>query len=186
MLLFLEVYSLLKKKQFKHFEKLLQVKPLLLSSLRNHFNGETLLMEAAWLRHIDVFEYLLRFDIDLTTVDERGNNVVFWIVTALVDFKTSLTDKKMILLEKLKTKRNNLEELINHVDDIDGNSSLHHAARLNRHELISFLLANNANVNKRNAEHRLPEEQEDCDFYTTALIQKQRRDSGKTTIASDC
>ena len=143
--------------------------PFLLESLRNYYD-RTLLMKVAYWPDLDSFRFLLSFDQDLNVANMDGWNIAHYIVFGSRD------DNVVELLEMLKTKitKRMFKRLINNVNRY-GRSSLHNAAKKNRHKTIIFLIENGANINIRDYHDLLPEEHKRCDEETKQIFRKYRK-----------
>jgi len=155
---------LFNENKFDVVQQMISDIPFLLNSLRS--SDRTLLIEAASVSDVRFFKFLVQFDQDFAVVDEYGRNVAHWIVRNKVNC--------VELLNMLKHETPTLfRYLINHLDK-DGDSPLHVAAWFNKYELIEYLFEHGANVNARNKNRELPDNQRDCDQKTKSLIREYR------------
>ena len=116
----------------------------------------------------DVFNYLINFTQDFSVVNEDGYNIVHCIALSSLD-----VDVCSRMLMKLSEKTN-VESFINNKDD-DGRTPLHFAASNNHHRLIETIVKMGGDVNMKDNDNQLPDEQDRCDDETKRIIQRLRR-----------
>ena len=117
----------------------------------------------------DVFNYLINFTQDFSVVDEDGYNIVHLIALSLYD--DDVVGSRMLMKLSEKT---NVESFINNKDH-NGRTPLHWAARKNRHRLIETIVKMGGDVNKKDNDNQLPDEQDLCGDETKRIIQRLRR-----------
>ena len=115
----------------------------------------------------DAFNYLINFTQDFSVVDKHGWNIVYWI--ALSSYHVFGSRMLMKLSEKT-----NVESFINNKDHF-GRTPLHCAANNNLHRLIETIVKLGGDVNTKDYDNQLPDEQDDCDHETKRIIQRLRR-----------
>ena len=163
-----DVYNLLRNKEWRRFDEIVLSKPQIVNSLRDG-DGDSLLMDAVMYEDEDAFDHLLNFPQDFSIVDEDGVNIFHYI--AFSHFDDDDVSSRMLM--KISTKTN-VKSFINN-KDIDGRRPLHYAARLNYHRTIETIVKLGGDVNIKDDDNELPDEQDDCDDETKALIQRLRR-----------
>ena len=114
----------------------------------------------------DAFNYLINFTQDFSVVNGSGWNIVHCIAISLDDVVRSR------MLMKLSEKTN-VESLINNKDHYGG-TPLHIAALRNRHRLIETIVKLGGDVNIKDNDNRLPDEQDRCDGETKRILQRLR------------
>ena len=150
----------MEEKNLEKFEEIFQEKPSIINSLRGDFN-KTLLMETVWTKRFDIFVHLMKFAQDFSLVDKYGWNVlhrVSWFGT--VDWLKLFSQKT-------------IERLINRTDNVK-RTPLHHAAYMNKHKVIEWLLAKGSDPNLENKDGQRPDEDIDCDDVTKEIFQSFR------------
>ena len=119
------------------------------------------------VRYNDVFNYLINFTQDFSVVDKNGWNIVHYIAFFPYD-----DDDRSRMLMKLSEKTN-VESFINNKTHY-GETPLHCAAHLNHHRLIETIVKLGGDVNIKDNDNRLPDEQDDCDDETKSILQRLR------------
>ena len=145
--------ELLEDKDFEKFEEMVHENRHLINCLRDD-DDQTLLMIAV-LSNDDVFDYLIKKSQDFSIVS-RGWKIIHYIVLSGDD-----DEKCESRLIKLSHKTN-VESLINE-RDVNGQTSLHYAAIMNKHRTIAWLISMGSDVNVRDNYNKLPDEQDFCD-----------------------
>ena len=115
----------------------------------------------------DAFNYLINFTQDFSVVNGFGLNIVHFIAISYRD----VVGSRMLMKLSEKT---NVESFINNKDD-RGRTPLHVAARNNRHRMIETIVKLGGDVNTKDYDNQLPDEQDDCDDETKRIIQRLRR-----------
>ena len=121
------------------------------------------------VRYEDVFNYLINFTQDFSVVDEDGYNIVHRIA---ISFRDDVVCSRLLM--KL-SENTNIESFINNKDHNRGFTPLHFAARFNHHRLIETIVKLGGDVNTKDYDNQLPDEQDDCDDETKRIIQRLRR-----------
>ena len=116
----------------------------------------------------DAFNYLINFTQDFSVVGEDGWNIVHCIASSYRD-----DDVGSRMLMKLSEKTN-VESFINNKHHY-GRTPLHRAARNNHHRLIETIVKLGGDVNMKDYDNQLPDEQDRCDDETKRIIQRLRR-----------
>ena len=161
----LDVYAMLKKKEFKQFDRLIRSKPQLLNSLRNSYNdNSSLLMQAAQDGNRDLFRKLLELPQDFGIATRNGWNV-FHRIAARQNAEWWFD----VLVEKMY----NSDELVNK-KTTDGATPLHWAARCNNLESIKWLLSHQADFNATDNIGKYPDDLYGCSFETKRMISECR------------
>ena len=162
-----DVYNLLSNKEWRRFDEIVLSKPQIVNSLRDGVYGRSLLMEV--VLYADVFDHLLNFPQDFSIVNKNDWNIVHWIA------RFSLFDDVVCsrMLMKISTKTN-VKSFINNKSK-HGYTPLHRAANHNRHRTIETIVKLGGDVNIKDDNNKLPDEQNGCDDETKALIQRLRR-----------
>jgi len=159
---------MLRKRQFDVVEQMIIDIPHMLTSFRG-FADTTLLMNAGLLMNPRIFQFLVQFEQDFTVVDRRRHNITYYICQSRI---YGIVEKFDLL--KSRTSHQAFTRLLNHLDD-HGDSIIHFAAAMNNHIVINYLIENDADVNIRNNEGELPEDNKHCDKETKRLIRQHRK-----------
>ena len=125
-------------------------------------------MSVVWNDDEDAFNYLINFTQDFSVVDRLGLNIVHYIA---IFPRVDVVGSRMLMKLSEKT---NVESFINNKDDY-GQTPLHYAARNNRHRLFETTVKLGGDVNTKDNDNRLPDEQRECDHETKRIIQRLRR-----------
>ena len=146
---------------------MIQSDPHLINSLRNNF-VETLLMHVVRYDDDDddVFDHLLDLPQDFNVVNDDGRDIIHWIAFSSDDGRGA---RRLI---KLSNKMD-VGSLINKQDN-DGDTPLHFAAGENNHQTIKQLLDLGCDVNIKNNDDELPDEDYYGDEVTKELIRQAR------------
>jgi len=158
---------MLRKRQFDVVEQMIIDIPHMLTSFRG-VADTTLLMNAGLLMNSRIFQFLVQFEQDFTVVDRYRNNIAHYTAWGVKDAVQRFD------LIKSRTSYQTFTRLLNGLNK-GGNSALHYAALKNNHTLIKYLIENDADVNIRNNEGELPEDNKHCDKETKRLIRQHRK-----------
>ena len=127
----------------------------------------------------DAFNYLINFTQDFSVVNGNDWNIVHCIAHSPYDgdvrsriFFGGDDDARSRMLMKLSEKTN-VESLINNKDH-NGRTPLHFAARFKSHGLIETIVKLGGDVNIKDNDNRLPDEQDRCDGETKRILQRLR------------
>ena len=117
----------------------------------------------------DAFNYLINFTQDFSVVSGLGLNIVHCIAV----FSRDYDDVGSRMLMKL-SKKTNVESFINNKNH-RGETPLHFAAHFNHHPLIETIVKLGGDVNTKDNDNQLPDEQDRCNSETKRIIQRLRR-----------
>ncbi|XP_066910651.1 uncharacterized protein [Clytia hemisphaerica] len=158
---FIDVWKILREKNFAKFEEIFQQNPNIVNSLRGVL-GRTLLMWAVDREdRFDVFVHLMNYPQDFSLVSNGGLNVLHFVGEG----------GTVRYLEKFD--QQTIKMLINGRHIWNG-TPLHCAASYNKHDVTRWLLAKGANHELENNFGQRPDEQRDCDGVTKEIFRSFR------------
>ena len=143
------------------FDNLLKQQPDIVNSLRDVFDGYTLLMRGARMGDKRIVSLLSKRAHDLSVVDNIGHNVLHDIVADNND------DDSLDLLNSLDVAQLS-SDVVNHQNQYN-DTPLYLAAMANNHKTIVWLFEHGAGPSMEIPGKR-PGEDEDCDDETRKLI----------------
>ena len=121
----------------------------------------------------DDFDRLINIPQDFAIVCENGWNIIHLIASQVaVDLGDDIAQSFLMKLSK----KTNVESLINEKDEYGGGKTpLHWAAKKNRRSVIQTLFELGGDLNVKDNNNQLPDDQDECDDETKALIQRLRQ-----------
>ena len=148
-------------KKFDDVSRIIKQQPNLINSMRSVW-GKTFLMDAAFYKRKDIVEYISNQQHDLSVVNDRGCNVLHWIVLYNDD------DVTIEMLKSLDVSQLN-DDVINKQNNFK-RTPLHFAAMKNNHKSMVWLMDQGADPSLKDAGGRRPGEDGGCSDETKNII----------------
>ena len=160
LLLFSDVWKMLKDNKFDDVSRIINKQPNLINSMRSK-GGETFLMCAAYYKRKDIVGYLLNQQHDLSVVNDNGFNVLHFIVG-------NDDDVTFEMLNSLDISQLN-DDVINKQSNRKY-TPLHCAASYNKHKSMVWLMDQGADRSLKDVDDERPGEHRDCSDETKNII----------------
>ena len=148
-------------KKLDDVSSIIKEQPNLINSMRG-YKGRTFLIHAARDHRKDIVGYLSNQQHDLSVVNDRGNNVLYFIVSFNDD------DVAIEMLNSLDISQLN-DDVINKQNN-NKRTPLHHAAGKNKHKSIVWLMDQGADPSLKNVRGERPGEHYGCSDETKNII----------------
>ena len=153
---------MLEDKKFDDVSKIIKQKPNLINSMRGEW-GRTFLMCAAFNERKDIIEYLSNQQHDLSVVDNYSENVLHRIVLCNDD------DVAFEFLNTFDISQLN-DDVINKQTNTHKHTPLHHAAWMNKHKSMVWLMDQGADPSLKDVYGQRPGEYRGCSDETKNII----------------
>lgn len=119
-------------------------------NLQNNF-GQSALMIAAQYSSPETFEFLLKHNANMSLVDKKGNNLLFYIFESYNERRKESINQILEKLNLLKAENFDFNQV-----DRNGNNILHLVANKNVLDLLQKAYSLNKNINQKNKDGETP------------------------------